>query len=174
MRQAEDQFDGLDHAGLVVVGVIDVILFRVRADDQRYRAVAVHVVHAVLRVVLHHDNLLAGRLEDLVGRHDDGAVRLSANLDPLLSVGVEVTGRQGDRGGGERQQREGGSSQWHVRVPLWIGVRVRVVLTGAALDRNEVGGLVPVLSAGTPARGLSDATVQFSPENPSVGGRSCL
>ena len=34
-------------------------------------------------------DLLAGRLEDLVGRHDDPAVRLEADLEPVALVGVE-------------------------------------------------------------------------------------
>ena len=74
-RQAEDQLDRLDHARLVVVGVIDELAPRVRADDQRHGAVAVDVVEAVLRIVLDDEDAgvlpelaLADRLDDLPQR----------------------------------------------------------------------------------------------------------
>ena len=46
-------------------------------------------------------DLRAGRLEDLVGRHDDAAVRLEADLEPVALVG---DGSEGERKGDEERE----------------------------------------------------------------------
>ena len=69
-------------------------------------------------------HLLAGWFEDLIGRHDDTAVGLDADLELIEVIGPEPRSRQR---GEEREKEEGGvreQAYWHVAADLSAKLRI--------------------------------------------------
>ena len=74
-RQAENLFNGADHAELIVVGVIYGFPFHKRTDDITLGAMAVHVIDSVLGVVFGNKDHTIFPVRAMADRIDHAAER---------------------------------------------------------------------------------------------------